>query len=487
MNESSKPTIETHMGNIIRSYKYLWEGYKRHLFKMIQRSKLVGLDIRQGDSFIRFKLDYEFPHLFFIYESGEILPTGIWRHLISSDQSFISAPLNKLCSCIPAFSFLLDRPMTIIYWGDKIPFLSTTELRNLSLKNFVIKTNKPYEVSAANLVWLESAIPLTDKRFVEGLSSKYLFNSLTPPVFDDKDEIWSESPFVLIGDKKVSFLTLHKTLCAIDQKGIKINERFYRTKAIIIDRNFISYNKSVDIHEKYFDEFVQNKSIYEIILIKILNVRFNSIMNEQDRHIRYVLYPVQHESIKKLFGEENYGLSLTIASIVLRNFYLRSNHPFSFIVTPDDFKEYLIKIDKEFKKLTKTDGLFSNDNINQLGFKLFDNNEGLHVLASILGVYTYTIDDSKFSHLHPALFECLLSLENKIKEIDFNTLTKLYNITSKLLESEESNQEFTLQKTFLIQKLFKDESNDNITYEDAKRFARNIYKLRKYILFSKEL
>jgi uncharacterized membrane protein YjjP (DUF1212 family) len=56
-----------------------------------------------------------------------------------------------------------------------------------------------------------------------------------------------------------------------------------------------------------------------------------------------------------------------------------------------------------------------------------------------------------------------------------------------LLESEESNQEFTLQKTFLIQKLFKDESNDNITYEDAKRFARNIYKLRKYILFSKEL
>lgn len=348
--EPGKGAIEIHMENLMKGHHNLWMGYKSRLLQvrvlLKELEQHTSLSVIEGDSFVRFKSDSDnisFNSLFFVYEIGNAFPTLRWSHLIGTDQGLNYVLLTKPISCLPAFSFSLDQQTTLLYWGEHVPFLSTIDLRNLKLSNFVLKVNNSssVEVSAANIVWPKSAYPLMNQE-LERLAAYYLFNSLMPPVLDGADNVWSESPLVIVGDKTLRFLTIHKTLCTIDEKTIrtlKVRE-VVNAKATVIDRRFNGMRIPIDIPEEYFNEFVGRESPYEVVFVKDISIRYDPTVSEQSPYIRYTVYPF--ESIK-LFGEESYGLPLSIASIVLRELYLRSNDPFYFTVTPKSLKDFWLR------------------------------------------------------------------------------------------------------------------------------------------------
>ena len=466
--ESCKGAIELHMENLMKGHQNLWMGYKSRLLQVRALLKELeqqsNLSVIEGDSFVRFKAnnDTSFNSLFFVYEIGSVFPTLKWRHLIGTDQGFNYFLLTKPISCLPAFSFSLAQHITLIYWGEHIPFLSAIVLRDLKLRNFVLKVNIPslVEVSAANIVWPKSAYPLMDQEFGR-LAAYYIFNSLMPPILDGADNIWSESPLVIVGDRTVRFLTIHKTLCTIDEKSIRtLKERgVVNARATVIDRSFNERRIPIDVPEECFNKLVMGEPPYEVVFVKDIRIRYDPAVSEQKSHIRYTVYPF--ESIK-LFDEKSYGLPLSIVSIVLRELYLRSNDPFYFTVTPEEFKKFLVKILSPF----------SHDHINKLGLKLIESRNGIHTLASLLGVYSS--DGSLLSYLHPALLECLIGLERRVEK---KYLISLQRIASKYAQEAESLG--SLQSVLLIQELFEKEFCSKPSHSIAKRLMASLYSIVK--------
>ena len=467
--EPGKAAIEIHMENLIKGCQNLWMGYKRRLLQvhtLLKEPKFrTRLSVREGDSYIRFNSISDHAglnSLFFVYEIGKVFPNLRWRHLIGSDQRLDYVLLTKPTSCLPAFSFSLDQQTTLLYWGECVPFLSTIDLRNLKLGNFILKVNSSssVEVSAANLVWPKSAYPLMNKE-LERLAADYLFNSLMPPVLDGVDEVWSESPFVLIGDRTISFLTIHKTLCTIDKKTARtLTDRdVVNAKVNLIDRSFAVRRVPVDIPEECFGEFIRKGSPCEVVFVKTMKFKYDPTMGEQKPYIRYTVYPF--ESVK-LFGGEGYGWLLSLASMVLRERYLRSGDPFFFTITPEEFEWYLDKIL----------GPLSHGYINeQFGLRLVESQEGLYTLASLLGVYAS--DGPTLSYLHPALFECFpSSLEDRIEK---NDLVRFQRIASRYGQKAESLR--SVSGVLLLQELFEKEFGSILNYRTASMLREPLHNL----------
>jgi len=456
--ESGKAAIEIHMENIIKGYQNLWMGYKRWLFQVSTLLKELEQEARlsviEGDSFVRFKSNIDnagLNSLFFIYEIGNVIPSLTWRHLIGAGHWFNYVLLTRPTSCLPAFSFSLDRQITLLYWGESVPFLSTTYLKNLNLRNIFLKVNSPssVEVSAANIMWPKSAYPLMNQE-LEHLMPYYIFNSLMPPILNNVNEIWSEAPLVLIGDKTVRFLTIHKTICTIDVKNIRrfTDRSVVNTRAILIDRSFAARHVYLDIPEEYFDQFVGRESPREVIFIKDTKFSHDPMMSVQRPYIRYTVYPF--ESIK-LFGEDSYGLLLSIVSMVLREYYLKSSDPFLFTLTPEEFRKCLVGILSPFPY----------SQINELGLRLIESRKGLSALTSLLRVYVS--DGFIFSYLHPALFECFISsLKGRIEK---DYLVGLQRIATRYVQESEPSR--IVSNVLLIQKLFEEELGFTLSYSKA--------------------
>lgn len=430
------------MQSLIKNQEELFNGYIRKMLQFEKlkkefRSQRIPFSINEGNSFIRFSID-NFNSLFFIYEIGNVFPNIIWRHLLGRDESFNYNLLTKAASFLPAYSFSLDQPTTLIYWGDEAPFLSAETLKSLRLSNLILKAEKPHsvEVSVANLVWPKSAYKIPDKE-LEQLASLYLFNSLMPPILDRQNEVWSESPFILIGDRKISFTTIHKTICTIDKDTARmdINGREINIKATILDRYFNAKRIPVDMPDEAYREIIQKEPPYQVVFVKKINVKFNPTGNPEIR-LRYKAYPF--ESLK-LFSGENYGWLLTATSIILRECYLKSPEPLSFTLSPEEFR---VKLRKIYSLL------FLNYRNKELGLDLTENKEGINTLASILGVYAP--HDQTILYLHPALIECFISMAKN--PIDKNSLIQFQRnvyIYSYML------QKSSIQKIFKIQELFK--------------------------------
>lgn len=444
-------------------------GYKRRVLQ-VQRllkelSPQTALFVSEGDSFIRF--NYVSDHvglnsLYFVYEIGTVLPNLRWRHLIGSSHWLDYVLLTKPISCLPAFSFSLDQQTTLVYWGERVPFLSTEDLRNLKLRNFVLKVNSPssVEVSAANLVWPKSAYPLINEE-LELLATWYLFNSLMPPILDGIDEVWSESPFVLVGDRKLRFLTIHKTLCTIDEKDARnLTERgVINARAAVIDRRLAVKRVRVDIPDECISEFSSREPPYEVVFVKDMKVYDPTVGKPITR---YTIYPF--ESVK-LFGEEGYWWLLSVASIVLRERYLMSSDPFYFTITPEEFRW---ELDRVLRPLShrRTNG--------HLGLKLIESMEGLHTLASSLGVYAS--DGPRLLYVHPALLECLHScFEGPASRTD---LLRFLRIAYRYAQKADSLQ--SLSSLFFIKDLFEKEFDYIPDYRTASLLRaafRNLLKI----------
>jgi len=464
---TNKGAIEIHMAKIIKNYRDLWIGYNNRLSQVRRILKKLEsqrtLSIIEDNLFIRFKSnrdDIGLNSLFFIYEIGRVFLTLTWRHLIGSDQRLNYVLLNKPASYLPAFNFSLDQLTTLLYWGEHVPYLSVTGLSNLKLNNFVLRVNKPssVEVSVANLVWPKSAYMLKNQQ-LERLAIYYIYNSLMPPVLDGIDKVWSESPFILIGDRTIRFLTLHKTLCTIDESSAKkLEGRIINVRTKVIDRSFTVRHLSVDVPEEYFNDLVGKAVPHEIIFVKYM--KFIDPALTMRPYIRYTIYPFE---FVKLFSEESYGWLLSMLSIVLREYYLKSSDPFLFTIKPEEFRNYLVKILS----------LFSHNYANELGLTLIKNKEWFHNLASMLGVYAS--NGVSLLYLHPALLSCFPpNLENVFDKDYLMHLQKIAFEYNKVVESHK-NTDLIL----LVQNMFRDEFKYNLNFSEAIQFNMALHNLVK--------
>ena len=396
--------LELHANSILRQYETLWFPYVKWLehfkgfFSKVESKNL--LSIEEGESFLRFSFKPGLSSLFFIYEIGSIFPTVAWHHIVKPKHGFSLILLNKPASFFPAFSFLMDRTITLIYWGEKNPILSPKEFGTFNLKNSILEAEKPdsVEVSTVNLVWPKSVYPVKNQE-LERWAVLYLFNVLLPPTFNVYDEVWLESPFIIIGEKDITIITLHKTLCSIDRGSIREIERkgIVNVKATIIDRDIKLRNIPVDIPQEHIKEFTERKSPCESIFIKRISLVGRSGSESLKLYKRYTVYPFG--SIK-LFKEEGYGHLLTAISIILRNRYLKSEDPFFITLTLGELKDKM--------------RLLFRGTSEELGLRLLESREGLNNLVSLLEVYN--AENSSFLYLHPAfieLFYLLMDHEGK--------------------------------------------------------------------------
>jgi hypothetical protein len=359
-----------------------------------------------------------------------------------------------------------------MYWGEHAPFLSTIDLRKLRLRDFMLQTAKAssVEVSAANLVWPRLAYPFgaTD---IEPFAIQYIFNSLRPPLLDSLSDIWSTSPIVLVGDKIVTIITMHKTLCSIDRETVKLlkQKEVFNARAFIIDKHFLIKQTHVDIPQDYSDNIFTNgtNKPLDVIFVKFVRVKYDPTTVDQKPYIRYVVYPF--DSVK-MFGSENFGSVVTLASMKLRESYLRSKHPFDTNLTPQDLVRSLEVMTQLPYISTKRD---------ELALRLLGNREWAKTLALSLGIYEFGNNDVTFKYIHPALLECfLMIIKNNINQ---TKLACFLRLASKYLE-EKSTSPASYISPFLIEDLFYKEFGTNINFGTAKLLGKYFFHLMHLVI-----
>jgi hypothetical protein len=479
VNKPTKSAIEIHLDNTIKGCKELWLGYKKWLQRvqvlLYELQERGGILTEEGDCYVRFNASDEHAglnNLFFVFEIGRIAPTLRWRQIVRSAGGFSYVLLKRPTSYLPAFSFSLDKLVTLMYWGERVPFLYTMDLRNLKLRDFVLQSANAssVEVSAANLVWPRGAYPFSGVN-IERLATEYIFNSLRPPTLGSLSDIWSESPIVLIGDRIVTLITIHKTLCTIDQKTVRLvkQKEVLNARAHIIDRNFSVKQTPVDIPQDYANEiFAKGRhEPLEVIFVRSVSLKYDSATEEQKPYIRYAIYPF--ESVK-LFGFEEFGSVLSLASMKLRENYLQSKHPFNTSLTPRDLIGSLAVLAQLPFVSTKHD---------ELAFRLLETKQGAEAFTLALGVYEYGNENATFRYIHPALLECFLM--NFKTDLDQTKLTGLLRIAEKYL-AEKSRSPTSYISPLFIEELFSEEFGTTIKFSEAKLLGKFLFRLTNLVI-----
>lgn len=428
-------------------------------------SRESALSIIEGDFYIRFIIK-PFNSLFFVYEIGSVFPKDIWRHLIGSKNGF-DFLLNKSTSYLPAYSLSLDRPTTLIYWGEAKPFLSVQKLKDLGLSNIVLKADDPssVEVSVTNLTWPKSAQLYKDDN-LEQILPLYLFNSLMPPILSGEGEFWFESPFVIVGDRILNLITVHKTICNVDKDVNKLRETngMVTVQSKVMDRNFDAKSVLIDMPEKSFDKLNDREPPYEVVFVKNIALQADPSTGKYRHKIRYTIYPFDSIQLFK----ENYGWLLTAASITLREFYLATNHPLSFSTTTSDFKLKLTRINRS---------LFYGNTKNNLAATQIESQSGIQTLATLLGVYIPN-DNQTILYLHPALIEPLLTItKNNFTKDNLVKFEKVVSDYYTYYCQNPMQQQSAQKKAFKLQELFEKEFGSILKLSEALRLSGTLDKL----------
>ncbi|MEM2703318.1 MAG: hypothetical protein QXR45_09170 [Candidatus Bathyarchaeia archaeon] len=479
MSKPIKSALEIHLDNLIKGCRELWVGYKKWLQQvqvlLNELQEHGGITSEKGDCYVRFSASDDqcgLNNLFFVCEIGNIVPTLRWRHIIRSTGGLSYVLLQKRTSYIPAFSFSLDRFVTLVYWGEHAPFLSTMDLRELKLKDFILKTANAssVEISAANLVWPRLGYPFVVAN-IEPFATQYVFNSLRPPVLDSLFDIWSASPIVLVGDKIVTLITIHKTLCTIDKETVKLlkQKEVLNAKAFIIDHHFLIKQTTVDIPVEYSDSIFEKdvQKPLEVIFVRFVRVKYDPTTVDQKPYIRYVIYPF--DSVK-MFGPESFGSVLTLSSMKLRESYLQSKNPFDTNITPQDLVRSLRVMTQLPYISTKRD---------ELAFRLLGSREGAKILASLLGIYEFGNNHVTFKYIHPALLECFLTtIKDNVNQTE---LACFFRVALKYLEDKLKSPSSYISP-FLIEDLFYKEFRTNINFATAKLLRKYFFHLMHLVI-----
>lgn len=441
MSTEQRGSLEVHAEEILKSNGSAFDAYKKRLMKVYEISKaneISVLSFKEKDSAIRFHFGNDnlgFGKLYFIFEVGLINPKIRWRHLLRSREGLTPIVLTQRVSFLPAFSYSLDRTLTIINWGNKQFVLDPQILEKMNLKSVacVVENCADCEISAANLLWPKRVDRILQNAALTELTRDWIVNSLLPPKIGNKWDPWDESPFVIIGDTSIEILTVHKALTSIDQSTISQSDPYgmVTAKAWILDRDLDVREITCHFSDEY-DLDLLEESVNEVILVKRLTLNKNKSGSSQ-----IIFYPF---ASSPLFNREVPGQVLTATSIVLRSLYLWNPEP-PFVVSKTQARKLLTDIFRN--------AAFSKYDRTELGLSLLENDDGLCLLAKSLGVYSC---QENIRFIHPAIVE-IVSLINQSFDVSFNrdSLELLNSAINKVNFGESSRVNSTIKVQELVQ------------------------------------
>lgn len=443
--ESSQGGLEEHLEKILRVHQPLYAGYKLHLASVLNATNNDSNTIVRelGDSFIRFHIagdHYNLNKTHYVYGIGNIIPTIKWRKLLRSSQGLYQHVLLKKTTFLPIYSLSLDKFLTFVYWGEKQFFFDPDMLKKLDLENFLIDVDKPssFKISAANVAWPKSVdnIYATEAN-LSNFVNQYVFNTLFPPELNDISNIWSDSPFLIVGDQFVEFYSVHKTIASLDLKTVRRGDDQMLVTAYILDNTFSTRKVTVGIDEELLD--LANKPVFETVLTKGIALS----ARHQVPRVRLSIYPF--ESIS-LFAQ-SHGILFTALSLILRKLYLESGLAFDIGVRTDAVLTQLRHLISQ--------KVFNRYKWDDLASKVLTS-QSANSLINMLGVYKE--ENGKISYLHPSLIECLAVLfrdMHKIENVPLRTaLISLLDILGKINFQKNTGLSRTLEVQGQLEKVF---------------------------------
>ncbi|MEM2914758.1 MAG: hypothetical protein QXH91_05090, partial [Candidatus Bathyarchaeia archaeon] len=327
--------LETHLENLLENVPELKKTYKNKLLEFARnKNKFEGFEILEGEGFCRVKFLDKTEKLLYLFSFSDISPVTETRFL----RAVTGSILRKEVVYIPSYSFALDAFVTSVYWGGKQTILNPEFWKRYKVTSLVLEIpNHTMEYSFANIVWphfIERYFPINSLHLMQNFVPVYLFNALTLPSFDASGSFFLTNPFsfIIIGDNSVKLISVYKTIFTVLRPEGHLSQVYLLTDAF----------KSKTINcELYFPEALRKPNrFYSGLLVAILHIGRNGLEKPF-----FYMYPLRIP----ILGEE-YGLTLTLLSAVLRNLYLHSKNPVEIDLSLKHISDMLMKL---FSKVIK--------------------------------------------------------------------------------------------------------------------------------------
>ena len=469
--------LEQHFGGILENNKILknYRDYLLCIYNFLKSSS--DLEIEEGDYCIRFNIasdSYGVSKCFFLYEIGDVTRRVLWRFLLRSTLGLSFFLLRKEAIFLPSYSYSLDRPVTFIYWGEKQFLFNPEQLKKLKLSSFMMSVDKPSQVSTslANLIWPRSVDRIYKNSGIIDLTKNYLLNAFFPPKLANISDIWSEAPFVKVGNNVVELFTIHKTICSLDHRHIRKSEKgsSIRTFAKILDSN-LSIRKIHCYIPSDSLEQIKDKPVTEAIVSKYF--RIYKPGHPGKSFCRLSLYPFESTEI---FKSEVPGILAIAASVVLRSLYFRSKELIRLEPELPEIRNFILQIfrHKPFIKCPWE----------TLGSRLLETLEGTRILLELLGVYR--TQASKVMFIHPSLVECIHSHLNEIRNLSYDEIKVATMLLSEIITSNRIS--FDISNVFNVQEIFEENMGLRLSFKNARDLLGSLRVVRNAIIpLSKQL
>jgi hypothetical protein len=476
-NSQEFGSLEQHFGGILENNNKILRNYRNyllHIYDFLRESS--DLEVKEGDYCIRFNItsdSYGLNKNFFLYEIGDVTRRVLWRSLLRSKLGLSFFLLYKEAIFLPSYSYSLDRPTTFIYWGEKQFLFDPNQLKKLKLESFMMSVDKPSQVSnsLANLIWPKSISKIYKNSNIVDLTKNYLLNALFPPKMTNISDIWSEAPFVIIGNNVVELFTIHKTICSLDHSNIrKLGNGFTRTFANILDSNLSIRRVHCYIPSDSLQQ-IRDKPVTEAIVSKYF--RIYKPGHPSKSFCRLSLYPFESAEI---FKGEIPGIFATAAFIVLRSLYFRSDELIR-------LKPGLLEIRNLILQIFRHKS-FSRCSWETIDSRILESLEGTRILLELLGVYK--IQANRVTFIHPSLIECVYSFLNKIHNLSYNEIKIAAMLLAEIINSNRISLD--MDSIFNVQEIFEKNMGLRLTFKDARDLLGSLRVVKDTIIpLSKQL
>jgi hypothetical protein len=468
-------SLEQHLGKILEGSTTLMKSYRNHLLRI--RDLLTSsrdLKVEEGDYCVRFNVindTHGLNKIFFLYEVRDIGARVLWRSLLRSSIGLSSFLLRKRVTFLPSYSFSFDRTVTFVYWGERQPLLDPNKLKKMELESCVVSLDKPSQAvcSSANLVWPKAVSRAYKDPRTVNLARDYLFNALFPPKITDITNVWSEAPYVIVGDDALELFTIHKTICSLNYFYICRGEDFAKAFVDILDSDLSVKRVKCYIPRDSLEE-IKSRPVTEAIISK----RFKVYKPRSAQRSFYLisLYPFESTEI---FRENVPGVLVTVASIILRSLYFRSSQLTMLEAGLPEIRNLILWT---FKRRP-----FDKYPWETLGSRLLGTLEGTRMLLELLGVYT--VQATKVMFIHPSLVECAYSLLGGYN-LHHEEIKAVSTLLAEMIDHLQTSYE--LKSIFDLQEVFKEKLGLRLGFQDAKKLLGLLRIIKNTIIpLSKQL
>ncbi len=415
-DEGFRIGLETHFESILNKYSpVLWKAYKYRLLEFEKnRDEFEGFEIQEGQGFYRVKFRDGVEKLLHLFRFADISPVTEARFL----KTFTGRVLKKEVAYIPAYSFAVDAPVTLIYWGKEQSVLDPEFWRKSQMTSLLVEVpSHSMEYSLANMMWprfVKRFYPIESLHLTRNLAQAYLFNALTPPCFDDSGafRLFNAPLFVLTRDNSINLVSIHKTIFTV----LPTQSKGDLWKVSLLTNSLKTKTIDCKVYSQQASE--EPGSLHDGLFVASVEIGENGVTGP-----RYYIYPINHPALGV-----GYGVTLTLLSIILRSLYLRSRHPLVIDIRLEDLAKMSLSVLSTLARRGTS----------ELAAHIMRDERGVAILVRALEIYQQ--DDGRIIYLHPYLIEMLAQIYGGIDKVPLEiTPNKIVTKVLECLEAFERN------------------------------------------------